>query len=238
MTAVRLALFALVFSLMSAGWLRAQEYIIASGGPALRKWEEYRVPQEQHDRFWGNFIRSARIRIDQLRASPGGEHMRITWLVYRPGYETRAREDQVKRPPYIADVNEIIRVATERRVNLVWFDSKEQFIRHLNDRRAGKITGFEFFGHSNKFCFLFDYSNDVLGVSSCYLHCVDLKRLKRGLFAPNAHVKSWGCHTGEYMSRIWKRATGHPMIGAIGKTDYSSISDGKTLPIVNGRWTQ
>ena len=85
---------------------------------------------------------------------------------------------------------------------------------------------------------LFDYSNDVLGVSTCYLHVTDLRRLRRGLFTSDAHVQSWGCHTGEYMSSVWKSATGHPMIGAVGKTDYTAIKDGKTLPAVGGRWTQ
>jgi hypothetical protein len=215
----------------------AEEYVITSGGPALRGWEEYRAPGDQHDRYWGNFIRAARIRIDQLRAQQGPA-LNITWLVYRPAYETRQREDAVKRPQYLCTLAEISTLAAERGVRLLWFSNTDFLISYLNNRGGRKLSGFEFFGHSNKFCFLFDYSNDILGVSSCYLHVTDLKRLHRGLFTSDAHVQSYGCHTGEYMSRIWKSSTGTPMIGAVGKTDYSAIKDNVTLPAVNGRWGQ
>ena len=42
------------------------------------------------------------------------------------------------------------------------------------------------------------------------------------IFARNAFVKSWGCHTGESMSKKFYEATGTRMIGAIGRTDYSN----------------
>jgi hypothetical protein len=67
---------------------------------------------------------------------------------------------------------------------------------------------------------------------------VDLRRIRRGLFTRNAHVQSWGCHTAEYMSGVWKKATGVPMIGAIGKTDYRAIGDNVSLPSIGGRWAQ
>lgn len=214
-----------------------EEYVILSGGPALRGWEEYRAPRDQHDRYWGNFIRAARIRIDQLRAQHGPA-MNITWLVYRPAYETREREDAVKRPQYLCTTAEITTLAAERGVKLVWFNNTNFVISYLNNRGGRKMSGFEFYGHSNKYCFLFDYSNDILGVSSCYLHCADLSRLHRGLFAKDAIIHSYGCHTGEYMSRIWKKQTGVSMIGASGKTDFSAIKDNVTLPTVTGRWVQ
>jgi hypothetical protein len=214
-----------------------EEYVILSGGPALRYWEEYRAPKDQHDRYWGNFIRAARIRIDQLRAQHGPA-LNITWLVYRPAYETRQREDTVKRPQYLCTTAEITTLAAERGVRLLWFNNTNFVISYLNSRNGRKISGFEFYGHSNKYAFLFDYSNDILGVSSCYLHSADLRRLHRGLFTRDAIVHSYGCHTGEYMSRIWKKTTGVPMIGASGKTDFSAIKDNVTLPTVNGRWVQ
>ena len=215
----------------------AEEYVILSGGPALRYWEEYRAPKDQHDRYWGNFIRAARIRIDQLRAQHGPA-INLTWLVYRPGYETRQREDAVKRPQYLCTTAEVTTLAAERGVRLLWFNNTNFVISYLNNRGGRKMSGFEFYGHSNKYCFLFDYSNDILGVSSCYLHSADLGRLNRGLFTRDAIVHSYGCHTGEYMSRIWKKQTGVPMIGASGKTDFSAIKDNVTLPTVNGRWVQ
>ena len=214
-----------------------EEYVILSGGPALRYWEEYRGAQDQHDRYWGNFIRAARIRIDQLRAQHGPA-MNITWLVYRPAYESRQVEDTIKRPQYLCTTHEVTTLAAERGVKLVWFNNTDFLIGYLNNRGGRKMSGFEFYGHSNKYCFLFDYSNNILGVSSCYLHCADLHRLHRGLFAQGALIQSYGCHTGEYMSRIWKKSTGYPMIGASGKTDFSAIKDNVTLPTVNGRWVQ
>ena len=214
-----------------------EEYVIASGGPALRYWEEYRMPRDQHDRYWGNFIRAARIRIDQLRAQHGPA-INLTWLVYRPAYETRQSEDAVKRPQYLCTTAEVTTLAAERGVKLVWFNNTNFLISYLNNRGGRKMSGFEFYGHSNRYCFLFDYSNNILGVSTCYLHSADLHRLHRGLFAKDALVQSYGCHTGEYMSRIWKKSTGVPMIGAVGKTDFSAIKDNVTLPTVNGRWVQ
>ena len=240
---LRLLLLALLGFTAATGPASAQrnyaqeEYVILSGGPALRVWEQYRAPKDQHDKYGGNFIKSARIRIDQLRARHGPA-LNITWIVHRPSYETRQREELVTRPVWPTSIPEITGLAAERGVKLVWFNNTNFLISYLNNRSGRKMSGFEFYGHSNKYCFLFDYSNDILGVSTCYLHCADLKRLHRGLFTRDAIVHSYGCHTGEYMSRIWKKQTGVPMIGASGKTDFSAISDNVTLPTVNGRWVQ
>jgi len=68
------------------------EYLVVSGGPAVRRFEDLRKPGEQHDRWWGNFIRTARVRMQEINASaPKGTH--ITWLVYRDGYVRRAAEE-------------------------------------------------------------------------------------------------------------------------------------------------
>lgn len=213
----------------------AQEYIVVSGGPALRKWEDYRVPAEQHDRYAGNFAKAAHIRLQQIRvANPQAQ---LTWMIYRPAYNTRDREDAVRRPPYTCFTNEIVERASKVGARIEWFSSKDGLINYINNRSRGKIANLEFFVHSNKYAFLFDYSNEVMGVSTCYLHSVDLRRIHRGLFTGNAHVQSWGCHTGEYMSGVWKRATGTPMMGAIGKTDYRAIGDNVSLPAC-GSWSR
>src|SRR5690606_36894292 len=101
-----------------------------------------------------------------------------------------------------------------------------------------KVSGFEFFGHSNEYCFVFDYSNHILGASKTFLHQSEIKRFSRKAFARGAYCKSWGCHSGESFSAEWRRVTGTKMIGAIGKTDYSATWQG-TLPFVSpgGRWT-
>ena len=72
--------------------------------------------------------------------------------------------------------------------------------------------------------------------SKAWIHEDDLKQIHRGIFDRKAFVKSCGCHTGESMSGYWKRATGKKMIGALGKTDYSTIVVDGAMPAVNGRW--
>lgn len=210
------------------------EYIIISGGPALRYWEDYRKEAHRHDRWWGNFIRTARIRVQQLQKATDGK-VNITWLVYRDGYETRAVEDG---DPLISHIES---VRDKYEIRLVWFNTTEELIRYVNsgqDRRQVKISGFEYFGHSNKYCFVFDYSNHILGASKVYLHQADLKRFDRKAFDRKAYCKSWGCHSGEAFSQEWRKQIGIKMIGAVGKTDYSETWR-LILPFVSdgGRWT-
>lgn len=210
------------------------EYIIVSGGPSLMAHESYRREAHRHDRWWGNFIRTARIRIEQLQKASNGA-VNITWLVYRPGYETRQAEEG---QPLLSNIES---VRDKYGIRLVWFGSTDELIQYVNagqNRSSVKVSGFEYFGHSNKYCFVFDYSNHILGASQSFLHQSDLKRLSRKAFARGAYCKSWGCHSGEAFSAEWRRVTGTKMIGAIGKTDYSKTYEG-TLPFVSpgGRWS-
>jgi len=237
---VKAVLFCLTMLAFAGGVAQAQnEYIICSGGPALRKWEDLRQPSQQHDRWWGNFVRPARVRMQELQKTlPQGTI--ITWLVYRDAYLRRAGED---RDPLTSHVQS---VQSTYGINLVWFRSGDEVINYINRgggsvaRNRHKISGFEFFGHSNKYCFLFDYSSDIYAASTVWLHENDLRRINRGAFARGAYCQSWGCHTGESMSKAWKKATGVPMTGAIGKTDYSfmHLRNWKVALGAGGRWTQ
>ena len=208
------------------------EYIVDSGGPALRRWENLREPNTQHDRWWANFIRSARVRMQQLhQMSPG---MTFTWFVYRPSYVTRTGEDNQPLISYIQSVTQ-----TYPFIRLRWFSSTSELLSYINsgnNRGSNKIVGFEFFGHSNKFCFMFDYSNEIIGTSRCWLHEKELGRISGSAFARDAYCKSWGCHTGESMAAAWRQVTGVPMIGAMGKTDYSS-GEIPLLSSPGGRWS-
>lgn len=208
-----------VLLLLAATPLRAEvqkEYILLSGGPALEEWEKYK--SAPHDRWWGNFIRAARVRIEQLQKQHG-PNTRITWLVYKPGYTRRAeRQDRADL------IGNIVSVRDKYGVNLVFFDRTDQVINYLNHgqpRNRVKIANFEFYGHSNRACFMFDYSNEIDSASKVWLHENELKKINRGIFTRDAFVKSWGCHTGESMSKAFRQATGKRMIGAIGKTDYA-----------------
>jgi len=213
------------------------EFIVVSGGTALRQWEDLRRPHEQHDRWWGNFIRSARIRMEQIRRAHG-DTAKITWLVYRPAYEKRAPEDAARGADQPCTISKIVSVRDAYNLKLVWYSSADEVINYLNSRPRGSVVNFEYFGHSNRDCFMFDYSADISGASTAFLHETQLGRIRGSAFARNATIRSWGCHTGESFGRFWKKAVGLPMEGAIGKTDYTVITDHKSLPRVNGRWTR
>jgi hypothetical protein len=219
----------LVVLFMLPLWSRA-DHVIVTGGPALRKWENYRILPDQHDRWWANFVRASTLRMDEIRKAYGPDAP-LVWMVYQPGYQTRGREDG---KPYVAWITE---VATSRRATLIWFSSTAGFLQSFNSRPRGSVQSFDFFGHSNRFAFMFDYGNEIIAVSTSWLHERDLPRIKSSVFARNAYCKSWGCHTGESMSAAWKRATGVPLEGAKGPTDYTVISHGR-LPEVHGSWTR
>lgn len=208
----------------------SQRHVILCGGPALRKWEDLRVERDQHDRWWANFIRASTIRIDEIKRAYG-ERSVVTWIVYRPGYAARGREDG---KPY---TKWITQQASKRGVDLVWISSGNGAINAINKHRTGSVVTFDFFGHSNKHCFLLDYSAIIMAASKAWIHEKDLGRIRRGIFARNAQCQSWGCHTGESMSAYWKQATGQPLLGARGKTDYEPVGQGK-MPSVSGKWVR
>jgi hypothetical protein len=234
----------IIFLLGACCALRAQtpggrEFIVISGGPSLIEWEKFKkVP---HDHWWANFVRAARIRLEELRQREGDGAL-VTWMVYKPGY-TRRGTRQEKRDL----IREIGEVRDKYRVNLVFFASKDEFLNYLNGgtrqhpRAAWKIADLEYFGHSNRACFMFDYSNEVDSASKVWLHETEIGKIDPNAFAPRAFIKSWGCHTGESMSRLWRKATGQPMIGAIGTTDYSGSDEPGWHPKLghaDGRWTR
>ena len=206
------------------------EFIIMTGGVSMWVWEKWKA--QPHDNWWMNFIRASRLRIEQIQATTPGAQ--ITWLVYRPAYVARAKQENNDLVGHIASVRDTYKV------KLVWFDRPEEVINYLNngqDRSRVKIADFEFFGHSNKACWMFDYSNNIDSASKVWLHQDDLNKIRRGIFSRDAFVKSWSCHTGESMSGRWRSATGVAMIGAVGKTQYMTDE----LPILsspNGRWTR
>jgi hypothetical protein len=205
------------------------EYIVVVGGPSLQEWEKYKA--QPHDHWWANFVHAARIRTEQLRAELGPDRL-ITWLVYKQGYLDRAIQE---KQDLIANINS---VRDKYHLNLIYFHAGSEVVNYINHgapRSTMKVAGFEFFGHSNKACFMFDYSNVLDSASKSWLHESQLNQIDRRAFARGAYVKSWGCHTGESMSKKWKDATGVPMWGAIGRTQFMM----EELPILStpgGRW--
>ena len=206
------------------------EYIVLIGGPSLMKWEKYKGNMA-HDLWWANFVRAGRIRTEQLREKNGPD-IKITWLVYKKGYVERGAQEGKDLLGFIASVRD------KFNLNLVYFDQGQEVIDYLNNgqpRDQVKVEFFEFFGHSNKACFMFDYSNGLDSASKSWLHESELVKIKRSAFARDATVRSWGCHSGESMSKKWRAAVGNRMFGAIGKTQYMTHE----LPILSspgGKW--
>src|SRR4029077_4904935 len=123
-------------------------------------------------------------------------------------------------------------------INLIWFGPGKEVIDYLNNGQARdqvKIADFEYFGHSNRACFMFDYSNNIDSACKSWLHEKDFRQIKPLIFARNAYIQSWGCHTGEEMSAWWYAATGTRMIGALGKTQYM-MEELPILPSPGGKW--
>jgi hypothetical protein len=209
-----LLIFSLAVAVAPQARAASREYIFLVGGPSLRQWEQYKA--YPHDHWWANFVRAARLRTEQVRAQLGPD-TKITWLVYKQGYLDRAKQEHQDLIGLIDSVRE------KFDFNLVWFHAGSEVIDYLNagqPRDQVKIAGFEYFGHSNRACFMFDYSNNIDSACKSWLHDSELTKIRRGIFARGAYIKSWGCHTGEEMSKKWYNATGTHMIGAVGKTQY------------------
>lgn len=206
------------------------EHVIVCGGPTLNKWEHLRVPDDQHDRWWGNFVRASTLRMAEVRLAYGKEAP-LVWLVYKPGYEARGRDDG---KPYTSWIQE---QATKRNATLIWFHNTGEYIRQINARPRGTVETYDYFGHSNKYAFMFDYSNDIMGACTAVLHERDLPRLNASIFKKNAYCKSWGCHTGASMTGVWRKHMGLPLEGARGKTLYTMVGQGE-MPVGYGGWVR
>ena len=224
----RLLLAATLFGLCTAA---QAVQVIMTGGVALRSWENNRGPLA-HDNWWANFVRASTVQMEITRSK--NPQAQIVWLVYRPAYVTRGVENKTD---YISRIRE---TAAKYKVKLVFFDTMDQMYKALNSAPRGRdrITHFYYFGHSNPNAFMLDYSNYIVAASTVWMHEDDLaKRIKPGIFAPDAECWSYGCFTGCSMSKKWKQATGAAMWGNLESTRYQPVGDGK-LPQGVGKWVQ
>jgi len=227
---MRYLLATLTLWFCSLSFVQAEEHLILCGGPALRKWENLRIEKDRHDRWWANFVRASTIRMDEIRKAYGPTN-KIIWIVYKPGYVARSREDG---KPYTTWIPE---VAAKRNASVQWISTGKQAIDAINRRPKGQVISFDYFGHSNKHCIMLDYGAEIMAASKAWIHEQDLHKLNGRIFAKGATCQSWGCHSGESMSKFWKRATGVALIGAKGPTNYKVVGQGK-LPSVSGSWVR
>src|SRR5258708_26234950 len=132
-----LASFLLILALGAKAAQPTQgEYVILVGGPSMYQWEKYKT--YPHDHWWANFVRAARLRTEQLRTELGPD-AKITWLVYRQGYEDRAKQEKQDLISLIGTVRDKLNI------NLVWFCPGAAGITHFNKaepRTKKKDTGF------------------------------------------------------------------------------------------------
>jgi hypothetical protein len=209
-----------------------REDIVLTGGPALR-FMEHGKGDVSHDVYWFNFVDASTIRLQELKAQARPGEL-ITWLIYRPAYASRSQEMGLDL------LAQLQQKATTLGVRLVWFNSQAELIAYLNrglDRDKIKIGDFDYIGHSNKACFLFDYSNTIDTMSIAWLHVKDLGKIHSDIFARDATCKSWGCHSGEMYSQWWKDHFNVPMVGAIGKTDFAH-GGLPQLSTADGKWAE
>ena len=205
--------------------------VILTGGVALKSWEYLRGPAK-HDNWWANFVRASTIRIQLARQENPAQ--RIVWIVFRPAYVTRSREE---RRDYVKMIRE---TAAKYHVQLVYADTAAQVYRAINvaPRGSDRVTSFFYFGHSNAHAFMLDYSNSIIGASKQWLHEDELAfRINRNIFAPGARCESYGCYTGLSMSAKWKAAFGVYLRGNTASTRYQPVGEGR-LPEGTGKWVQ
>lgn len=203
--------------------------VVLAGGVALRQWENLRGSQA-HDRWWANFIRASTMHMATLRSKDA--NARITWIVYKPAYTARGKEDG---KPYVTWVEEN---AVRYKAQLVWFSTQQELYAAINSTPRGndKVKSFYYFGHSNAYAFMLDYSCDIIGVSKVWIHQADLaKYINPAIFEPNAECWSFGCYTGNSMSKVWKQSLGVPLWGNTEATRYQPLSSGR-MPEGNGKW--
>lgn len=205
--------------------------VILTGGVALKSWEYLRGPAK-HDNWWANFVRASTVHMQLQRAHD--PQLRFVWIVYRPAYVTRGREEGVD---YVSRIRD-----TARRIGaeLVLVDTAYAACRAINRAGQGRglITSFVYFGHSNAHAFMLDYSNSIIGSSKQWIHEKDLAtRISRAAFAPGAKCVSYGCYTGLSMSSYWRNALGIPLIGNTASTRYQPVGEGR-LPVGAGSWKQ
>jgi len=205
--------------------------VILTGGVALKSWENLRG-KNAHDRWWANFIRASTMQMSGINKRD--PKAKILWIVFRPSYLTRQREDG---KTYVKWINGH---AVKYHAKLVWVKTAKEAVAAINAAPQGKrrIKNFTYFGHSNAYAFMLDYSNDIIGSSTEWIHERDIKGwIKAESFEPNAVCWSYGCFTGLSMSRHWREALGIPLWGNTEATRYQPLSQGR-MPEGTGKWVK
>jgi hypothetical protein len=171
------------------------EYIVVSGGPAVRTVRGSASSRRSSTTAGGETSSAPPACACRRFTRPRPQGTHITWLVYRDGYVRRAclRAHQ----PLTQNIESVPKAYPF--INLVWFRSTDELIRYINEggmsRWSTKISGFEYFGHSNKYSFMFDYSSDIYANSVRWLHQTDLETVSTAAPSPKTPTARAGAAT-------------------------------------------
>ena len=152
------------------------------------EWEKYKA--QPHDHWWANFVRAARIRTEQIRAQDGPD-AKITWLVYKQGYNDRGAQEKMNLLGFIDSVRDEVqpqpRLLPQRRRSHQLSEQRPA-ARPDEDRRLRILRPFE------QACFMFDYSSNIDSASKSFLHESQLKESIAG-FSRGARRSGAGAAT-------------------------------------------
>ena len=190
-----------------------------------------------HDASAVNFLnasgRAAKEAVERNKRKP---ECKVVMLLYSEPYRRRAIAEK-KDPEYY--VNLILAHATKTGYVIREFKSAGDIPDELN--KCKDISNLEFYGHANAELLFYEYSstpetNRDPGTGEAVSNDNGgAKDFKGAPFAPGATVKLYGCCCGEpggIAEQLGKQ--GVSASGAIGKTDYVPVGQGKTRPAAPG----
>ena len=207
--------------------------VVVSGGVC----EDPKKDPERHDSNWKHFVKSAEITISAQKTKLK-EGEKIEWMVERTTYEKRGKTDG---EDYIKQIEKI---ATDQGVSLRWFSNKDELVKNINTGEDGKarsgaglISDFQYFGHGNPGNMMTKFYDPtgLVGASD-----LSAGRIDRNAFMPGCTAKNYGCNgaTQQYNKHedpspngqpsfrdAWQAATGVPMSGLVGKSNYAPTAE-------------
>ena len=213
--------------------------VVVSGGVCV----EPKTDPEHHDTDGDHFLTAAKLEIS-ARKEKVKQGEQVEWLVDRGTYDARGK---LEKKDYLKQIEGM---AKDMGAVLRWFDGKDELTDALNHGTDGKdrsgsglISRFTYFGHGRPGALMTKYDG------SADFEADDLAggRLNRRAFASGASATSFGCNSAspqynEHESQTpngqpsfrdaWQNATGVPMAGLIGKSDYSPLNRGSTARVM------
>ena len=151
-----------------------------------------------------------------------------------PRLRNPGKEDGKPYTRWIADL------ASKYKIRLVWVNSADQAIRALNSSprfHGDKVESFYYFGHSNCYAWMLDYGNNIMAVSTEWIHETDLNRIRRDIFHAAVRLLELRLLYGSQHVPLVETHRRRPLWGNTESTRYGPVSDGR-LPEGAGKWVK